>query len=422
MKNKSLYSQVRDIKNLRKAWGRVRHNATSSQSNSIKQQAFEFDTEIDKHLSRIQTQLRTKKYKFKPAIGIAKEDKPGKKRPIVIACIEDRIVQRAILQTLQSIPSLKSLIETPTSCGGIQERSVRYAVTMAHNKVLENGTYFIRSDIQGLFTKIPKDIVLNEIKKHSPDDDFNELLRNSIEVILSNTNELGRDFKLFPTTDIGVAQGSCLSPLLGNILLHEFDKALNSEDVLCLRYIDDFLLLGPSRKAVTAKLKKGNKILKELGLEAYDPQHNTDKAAHGESSKGIIFLGCDIRPNSITPMKASRNRLLEKVKVRLNRSKISLRTNPLKCPLKEQSFVESLANVSHIVKAWGNQYQFCNNEQVLTQLDEKISHEIKEYISFYTDQARKFESTDSLARRRLLGVHSLVDSKKDPIVPTKKTS
>ena len=420
MKKNNLYNQVRDIRNLRKAWGRVRQNATSSQSNTIKQQALEFDTEIDKHLSRIQTQLRKKKYTFKPAIGIAKEDKPGKKRPIVIACIEDRIVQRAILQTLQSIPSLKSLIETPTSCGGIQARSVRYAVTMAHEKIIDDGQYYIRSDIQGFFTKIPKNIVLDEITKHSSDDDFNELIRNSIDVILSNTNELGRDFKLFPTADIGVAQGSCLSPLLGNILLHEFDKALNSEDILCLRYIDDFLLLGPSRKSVNAKLKKGNKILNELGLEAYDPQYNTDKAAHGKSSRGIIFLGCDIRPNSITPMKAARKRLLEKVKTRLNRSKISLRTSPVKDPLREHSFVESLANVSHIVKAWGNQYQFCNNEQVLTQLDEKISHEIKEYVSFYTDQTRKLESTDLLSRRRLLGVHALVDSKKDPIVSTKK--
>ena len=52
---------------------------------------------------------------------------------------------------------------------------------------------------------------------------------------------------LFPNETIGVAQGSALSALAGNIALREFDAEMNSRGLVCVRYIDDFMLLGGSK-------------------------------------------------------------------------------------------------------------------------------------------------------------------------------
>ena len=53
----------------------------------------------------------------------------------------------------------------------------------------------------------------------------------------------------FQSGDIGVAQGNSLSPLLGNLLLKDFDSAMNSlPNIRCIRFIDDFIILGPNKK------------------------------------------------------------------------------------------------------------------------------------------------------------------------------
>ena len=79
--------------------------------------------------------------------------------------------------------------------------------------------------------------------------------------------------------------------------------------------------------------------------------------------------------------------------------------------------VETLSEVSNVVRGWGNQYAYCNNGQVLQQLDTEIDAKIEKYLSKYAaawrglNQSRMHED-----RRRLLGVHLLADSNRKPIV------
>ncbi|WP_157976672.1 reverse transcriptase domain-containing protein [Parahaliea mediterranea] len=414
--------QVKNIRNLRAAWNHIRSNCRISPSEKIRQEAAEFDADSGRHLSRVQRQIRENRFVFPPSYGLAKESKPGKKRPIVLPSIETRIVQRAILQVLQKNNEIRQLIENPTSCGGIKERGVRYAVEMAHDKIVADGKYFIRSDIKSFFTQISKAHVLGRIKNHVSDPQFDDLIERATMVVLSNQFSLGADYKLFPTSDLGVAQGSCLSPLFGNIVLSEFDEKLNTHDVLCIRYIDDFILIGPTQKAVNATLKKGLKILSDLDLEAYDPKIDREKAESGETSKGFEFLGCHIRPNQITPKKESRKRLIQSVETKIKFSKIQLRTKEPKRPLGKMSFVETLNEINKSVKAWGNQYQFCNNHQILEQMDGKISDLIEDYQSHFSSQMNWISPEKNLVKRRLLGVHALVDSKSNPVVKAKISS
>ncbi len=77
----------------------------------------------DRHLARIAAQLREGRFVFAQARGIACE-RPGKgPRPIVVAPIESRIVQRAILDVLRALPGLSAAdLEAPTSFGGVPGR------------------------------------------------------------------------------------------------------------------------------------------------------------------------------------------------------------------------------------------------------------------------------------------------------------
>ena len=77
------------------------------------------------------------------------------------------------------------------------------------------------------------------------------VFREAIDVELSNMAQLRDKAVDFPIENIGVAQGNSLSPLLGNIILADFDRVMNEGDCRCVRYIDDFIILAPSKKAAS---------------------------------------------------------------------------------------------------------------------------------------------------------------------------
>jgi RNA-directed DNA polymerase len=77
------------------------------------------------------------------------------------------------------------------------------------------------------------------------DKEFLTLFESAIKVELENMAQLRKNANAFPIEDIGLAQGNCLSPLLGNLFLHSFDREMNQQPgIRCLRYIDDFIVIG----------------------------------------------------------------------------------------------------------------------------------------------------------------------------------
>ena len=88
----------------------------------------------------------------------------------------------------------------------------------------------------------------------------------------------------FPIEDIGVAQGNSLSPLLGNLFLYEFDLELNKRpDVRCIRYIDDFIILAPTKEVAENTFAKASICLQKLGMSVSD-----EKDDKGTTSRGRI--------------------------------------------------------------------------------------------------------------------------------------
>ena len=227
--------------------------------------------------------------------------------------------------------------------------------------------------------------------------------------------ELGENRKLFPLHEIGVAQGSCLSPLIGNIVLAEFDEALNTNDISCIRYIDDFIILASCEKDLNGCFRKAQRILGKLGMEAYEPQSDSGKCELGPTTNNFAFLGCDIRRGMIRPGRNSYQRLIASIEQQIEVSK-GLMSTPDRLIKRKATFIETLGSCSNIIRGWGSQYSFCNDYQLTESLDIKIDNIIREYISYYSNAARELETQDSGNRRRLLGVSLLSDCKNDPII------
>ena len=85
---------------------------------------------------------------------------------------------------------------------------------------------------------------------------------------------------------IGIIQGSPLSPLLANIYLHSFDKAMTRSGIRLVRYADDLLLLCRTEQRARHALEHAQKHLARLKLTL-----NPKKTHIAHFDTGVEFLG-----------------------------------------------------------------------------------------------------------------------------------
>ena len=106
---------------------------------------------------------------------------------------------------------------------------------------------------------------------------------------------------------IGIIQGSPLSPLLANIYLHSFDKAMTRAGIRLVRYADDLLLLCRSEGRARHALRHAQKRLATLKL-----QFNPKKTQIAHFNDGVEFLGHIFdRDGCYQPVPDSRTKILQ---------------------------------------------------------------------------------------------------------------
>lgn len=410
-KGSPAYQRVRTTRTLLAAWQAINRNAETSGSRLTRSAAREFAKDLPANLRRIQERLR-KGYKFSKAHGATPAKGKGKsgRRPIVVAPIEDRIVQRAILDVLQSdpdLPNVQAVLQTPTSIGGIPGKGVDHAIELFTQAVNEGATYVAGSDIAGFFTKIDQEEVLSFLEKSGVQPDLVALTRAALTVELSNAEQLTEELRsLFPTGTDGVAQGSPLSALAGNIVLSHFDATMNGRGIICIRYIDDFLLVGRSKDAVQKAMRSAATLLAEKGMGIYNPITNPSKAFAGAIGASFTFLGYDLIPGKYPPAQTSCKKLLEAIEAELSLGRKTIAKIVQRKEIKpaERPMIQSLVQIDRIVRGWRDSHRSSNCPELFRKLDGEIDHRIRSFTRFYRERAQKAEND---LRRQAFGVSSL---------------
>ncbi|MCQ4327585.1 MULTISPECIES: reverse transcriptase domain-containing protein [Stutzerimonas stutzeri group] len=381
-----------------------------SSSDEIKREAEEFESRLPDALKDIQRALSKQEFKFLLQTGVAQKKPGGKSRPLVLAPIPNRIVQRAILDVLQRrVRFVKRVLATPTSYGGIPEKRVSMAISHAREAMRAGARFHVRSDIPAFFTKINKDRVLELLRPHLRCEATLKLFDEAIKTDLANIDELRRKGldAIFPIGIEGVAQGSPLSPLVANIYLADFDLAMNTNGITCLRYIDDFLLLAPNLSDVDKAFNRALKELGKIGLAAYDPRKDKSKASRGSIQAGFDFLGCNVSLGLIQPSEATRKRFRAKLEAEFATASRALRYNAqYQDGDGRYSYSSALYQIDKIILGWGKAFTFCNGTQCMDALDKFIS---KKLAHLEEEKIAVLAKSDSAARRRILGVRLLAD-------------
>ena len=446
---RTLFDEVRSESNIFAAWRHVKRSALTSGSADIRGKAAEFEHAHQKHLKRIITQLREDRFTFDPVEGALKDKRKrvaqGKDpRPIAIATIKSRVVQRAILQVLQ--PRIaRNLLDPDTRYETVDDArlgrinlvnrsefgvggliypygGVGPAIERIRAAVDTGAKYYYQSDIQSFFTQIPTADVIGYLRSETGDDKLADLFAQGLEVHLGNPEELIGYTHLFPNGGLGVAQGSSLSAFSGNVLLFEMDQHLNSLGVTSIRYIDDILMVAKDEKALNAAADYAKTTLASLGFGLYAPEDGTGKAAAGLCTDSIHFLGCTIQPNSCAPSRASVDKLKKSVVEALSSSKAAIKDaghtgKDLNPKLSQSAVLHTLGNR---IYGWQKAFTFCNQRQPFEHLDNYISKQVMDYQWFIH---RQLQGSPASTQAMILGIPSTIkmfdiDKAKAAIKPT----
>jgi hypothetical protein len=313
-----------------------------------------------------------------------------------------------------TVPAVVQQIDHGLSVGAIPGRGVRDAFQPILAAIRGGpAKYYIRSDIEGFFANMPRSAALQRLAALLPDRSLDAFLEDATRTELRNHQELGHLLDFFPDQFTGVPQGHALSALLGNLLLRPLDQALNEGGVLGVRYLDDFIVLGPDKSSTWAGFRRARNTLASIDLQCYPPG-TSNKAKEGSTQKMFEFLGCEVTPSFVRPSGSNRSKLLAEVKTRLERSAAAMRAG--ECTDSEGyrwSVATTLVSVSRLLRGWSEQYSFCNYGSLQLQMDAEVDRMLRQYLGTYAD-AR--DNASDLVRRRMVGVWRLTDAHCRPLI------
>ena len=324
-------------------------------------------------------------------VEIPKPD--GKKRPLGIPTISDRLIQQCILQVIEPICEAKFYKH---SYGFRPLRSTKHAIARAYFLAQKaNLHYVVDVDIKGFFDNIDHGKLLKQIWTLGIRD--KSLLAVISKLLKAEIEGIGIPSK-------GTPQGGIISPLLANIALNEYDHWIKSqweEMITKLQYKpsirpDGSLSLANKRSA----LKKTN--LKEVYIVRYADDFK---------------LFCRNHSDAVKIFEATKKWLKERLKLEISPEKskiVNLRKN-------YSDFLGIKLKVTRKRKDRNDKDKFVVKSQIGNKAYQKIITTIKEHAKkMQKPKNNKGSNAVNAYNSYVLGVHNYYNSATNCIVDFSK--
>jgi len=199
-----------------------------------------YGQDLEANLQDLHTRVHSGAYRASPSRRVYIPKADGRQRPLGIATLEDKIVQRAVVEVLNAIYEVDFLGYSYGFRPGRSPHDALDALTVGITRKKVN--WVLDADVSDFFSKLDHSW-LEKFLEHRIAD--KRVLRLIGKWVNAGVIEDGK----WTVSEVGAPQGASASPLLANIYLHyvldrwvrQWRRRHAHGDVIIVRFADDFV-------------------------------------------------------------------------------------------------------------------------------------------------------------------------------------
>ena len=349
-----LLEKILEPENLNRAFKQVKKNKGSHGADKMEvEHLLQY---LNDNGEEIRKSILEGKYRPKPVRRVEIPKDNGKKRPLGIPTVLDRMVQQAIQQVLTPIYDPKF---SETSYGFRPRRSAHDGLKKCIEYANEGYTYVVDMDLEKFFDTVSQSKMIEILSRNVKDGRVISLIHKYLRA------GAVVDRKFEETTE-GLAQGGPLSPLCSNIMLNELDKEFEKRGIRFVRYADDMMLFAKTKRSAKRIMEHILPFI-EGKLKLRVNKEKTTVAYIGH----IKFLGY-----GFYPVKGG-------IKLRVHRksmAKMKKKIREITSRRQGISYKELKLKLKQYVVGWVNYFRLANMKKLLKDTDAWLRRRLRMFI------------------------------------------
>jgi group II intron reverse transcriptase/maturase len=261
----ALLHHVYDIDRLRAAYYGLNRNAAAGVDGETWRA---YSDNLDANLRDLADRLKRGAYRAKPVRRAFIPKADGRQRPLGVPALEDKLVQRAVVEVLNAIYEEDFL---GFSYGFRPGRSPHQALdALSAGIMTRKVNWVLDADIRSFFDTLSQEWLVRFVEHRIADRRVVRLIQKWLRAgVLEDGKRI--------VSEVGTVQGGSISPLLSNLYLHHvFDlwvqrwrKRQAHGDVVVVRFADDFVVGFQHRHEAERFLAELRERFAKFGLELH---------------------------------------------------------------------------------------------------------------------------------------------------------